>query len=688
MYRYIFILTALLFSLSLTAQVDRSKAPVSGPAPQVHIGEYQSFTLPNGLKVLVVENNKTPKITLQLSLIDNLTLEKDKAGYKDFMGDLWGKATQKRNAKQLSEEVDFIGANLSTSASNVTVSGLSKFTPELMNIFADVILNPTFPKDEFDKSIIQTKTGLKANESSPANIMANVSKKTIYGDEHPYGSVMTLETIENFTLEDCKKYYKDFVLPNNSILVIVGDITLAEAKKQVEKQFSNWKRGTVPTIQFTAPTAPKGAQVIFSNKDAAQQASIAIAYPVDLKPGTPIQLSAQVMNTILGGGGFQAKLFKNLRETKGYTYGAYSRLSGDILDNGGKFVASSEVKANVTDSALIEVQKEMQNMILGDFTQADIDQVKKTMAGDFSRGLESPSTIAGFAYSIERYGLPKDYYTSYLERLSKVTKEDVKNAALQYINPNSAYIFVVADRNLKQRLTKFDSDNNIVELDHAGKPVNPATALPANLTANDVISSYIKAIGGKEALSVIKDMIVTSEMAASGMTITNTYKYITTPEKPAFMMEVAMMGQVMQKMIFDGDKVTVSGPQGTQTLEEEQTGEIKQQAYPFLEAVYANIGITPTLEGIEKVNGRDAYKIKVTLGDAVTYSFYDVENGLKVKSVGTSQQGTQEVTFEDYRIINGLNYPFLSKTAMQGMEIEIKVKDVKTNTGLKVEDLK
>ena len=690
MKRYIILLFVICFSLSLNAQVDRSKAPQSGPAPHVNIGEYQSFTLDNGLKVLVVENHKIPQVNFILNIIRDPFIEGNKAGYSELFGELWGKATSQRDAKQLGEEVDFIGAQMGTSSMGANISGLSKYSDQLMNILSDVILNPTFPQDEFDKLILQTKTGLQANQKDPGAILGNIKTATMFGANHPYSDIVTEETISNITLSDCKNYYKDFIYPNNSILVIVGDITLSDAKALTNKYLGKWAKGTAPKFQAETPKAPKGNVVVFSNKDAATQASISVSYPIDYKIGADDAMAVTVMNQILGGGGFQAKLFKNLRETKGYTYGAYSNIKPDMLDNAAVFNAYAEVKTNIADSAFMETLKEMHKMVAADFSQEDIDRVKKTMAGSFSRGLESPSTIANFAYSIERYGLPHNYYTTYLERLDKVSKEDIAVAAQKYIHPDNAYLFVVTDKGMKPKLQALATNGTIIELDYKGQPVKASTAIiPEGLTAEKIIDKYLTAMGGKEKLSAIKDMTIISEMDMQGMAITNTYKYILNPSKPAFMLEVAMMGNVLQKMIFDGEKATISGAQGNQTIEGEKATQLKNQAYPILELQYETLGVKPVIEGIESVNGRDAYKLKVQMDDAVTYSFYDVENGLKVKSIGTQQGMTQDVTFENYKTTNyGIQYPFLSKTSMQGMPIELKVKEVKVNSGLKVSDFK
>lgn len=689
MKRYYFLLLALCFTTIAFAQIDRSKAPSSGPAPKVSIGEYESFTLKNGLKVLVVENNKIPQLTINLNIVRDPLLEGDKTSYTQIAGDLWGKATQNRDAKQLSEEVDFLGAHLNTSSTYAGISGLSKFKNQLMELLSDIVLHPSFPQDEFEKIILQSKSLLHTNQADPGSIMNNIKNVTLFGSQHPYGDVITEASIDNITLEDCKNYYQTYIHPNNAILVIVGDITLKEAKALTEKYLGNWKPGNAPKHEYAVPQQPRGRKVVFANKDAASQASIQVTYPINYQIGMPDQLPLNIANQILGGGDFQAKLMKNLREDKGYTYGSYSSVSSDILEGAGIFNAFAEVKMNTVDSAITEILKEMQNMNEAKFSDEDIQRVKKTWAGQFSRSLEDPATIAQFAYSIERYNLPKDYYSTFLQRLEKVNKNEIIAAVQKYIHPENAYILVVTDRSMKPQLARLASDGKVTELNHYGQAVTEAPKVSADITPEKVVNAYLRAIGGVDKLKNIKDMTVKSEMGMQGLTINNLYKYLIVPGKPAFLMEVSMGGNVMQKIVFDGGKAVISGAAGNQTIEGEKAAELKEQAYPILELEYEALGIKPTLEGIEKVNNRDAYKLKVNMGDAITYSFYDVESGLKVKSIGTQNGMTQEVTFEDYRPTPfGLVYPYLSKTSMQGVPIEIKVTDVEINTGITAADLK
>ena len=196
----------------------------------------------------------------------------------------------------------------------------------------------------------------------------------------------------------------------------------------------------------------------------------------------PDQLALNIANQILGGGDFQAKLLKNLREDKGYTYGSYSRISADQLPHAGIFSAFAEVKTNTADSAVTEILKEMQNMTNAEFSDEDIRRVKKTWAGQFSRSLEDPATIAQFAYAIERHKLPKDYYSTFLQRLENVSRDEIIAASKKYFHPENAYILVVTDRSMKAQLARLATDGQVTELDHYGKPVAEGAKISADVT--------------------------------------------------------------------------------------------------------------------------------------------------------------------------------------------------------------
>ncbi|WP_372643733.1 insulinase family protein [Ancylomarina sp.] len=679
--KFLFILVAICMVTSVHAQVDRTKAPAAGPAPKVQLGDYDTFTLKNGLKVLVVENHKLPKVNFSLSLNNDPIVEGDKAGFTSFAGELIGTGTTTKNYAQISEEIDFIGASLRTSASGASASGLSRYKEQIMAMMADVTLNPSFPQDEFDKIVKQSLSGLESSKNDPNSISSNMRSRIVYGANHPYGDVMTKATVENIKVEDCKNYYNTYFKPNVAVLAIVGDITTKEAKKLVKKYFGKWEKGDVPTMKHDMPAKMVGKRVVLANKDAASQSLIQIINTFELKKANPDVIPAKVMNAMLGSG-FSGLLFKNLREDKAYTYGAYSSISDDKLV--GFFRTTSNVKAAVTDSAFVQMVVEIDRIRDTKLTQDHLNMTKAAMAGDFARALERPSTIASFAMSIERNNLPADYYATYLEKLDKVSLEDIQAMAKKYIDPNNAVYLVVGDKKYKERLAKLSSDGVVEEYDFKGDIVKEdPNAIPEGLTANMVIDTYINAIGGREMLESIKDMSVKGEMKMGPMSINVEQAY---KNNEKFAMSMVMNGQVLQAIKYNGTSAKVMAQGQENQANAEQLKGFKIQAQMFAELKFTELGFTSKIAGTEMIDGKKAYKLEVVGTDGITkFDFYCATTGLKIKTV--AQQNGMSVTmlYNDYKDVDGLKFPFSTLTKMGPQEMPLTITSLELNKDIKDE---
>ncbi|WP_234408324.1 M16 family metallopeptidase [Marinilabilia salmonicolor] len=474
----------------VSAQLDRSTPPSPGPAPEVQIGDYDKFTLPNGLTVIVVENNKVPVVSYSLSLDVTLPAEGNLAGYIELAGSMLRSGTSNRTKAEIDEAVDFIGATLSTGKKGIYASSLTKHSDELLDIMSDILLNPSFPEDELKKQITQYKTGIQANKEEPSVIAQNIAGKLIYGQNDPYGEIVSEETLDNISAEDCRNYYKSYFRPNTAYLVIVGDINAKEAKKQTKKYFGDWEKAAVPQNIFPYPEAKKEPVVAISNKEGANQSTIVVAHEVNLTPGHPDIPRAQVMNSILGGGSFNARLFQNLREDKAYTYGAGSSLNSD--ERVGSFKASAQVRTSVTDSALTEILDEMKRIRTEPVSDEELQLVKNSITGTFGRALEDPQTVARFALNIERYDLPKDYYETYLQRIAEVTKEDVLNAAQKYLKPENAVILAVGNASdITDKMKAFSPSQKVTQYNYYGNVVEKKAA-DANVSATGILADYIQ----------------------------------------------------------------------------------------------------------------------------------------------------------------------------------------------------
>ncbi len=687
MKRLTFIILAIFYLIPLYAQVDRSRAPEPGPAPVIQIGDYQAFSLANGMRVIVVENDKIPVVSFQLTLDIDPVMEYDAKGYVSMAGSLMRSGTTNRDKPEIDEDIDFIGASLSTHSTGMFASSLTRHTPRLLDLMADILLNPTFPEDELKREVTQTITALSTVETDASAMVSNISDILVYGEDHPYGEVTTQESVSNITRDMLVDYYNTYFRPNVAYMVIVGDIRTDEARELMEQYFGNWQPADVPSRRYDTPLPPEGNRVALADRTGAVQSVVSVTYPVVLKPGDPDAIKVSVMNSILGGGVFSGRLMQNLREDKGYTYGARSSLSVDRLV--GRFNARTEVRNSVTDSTITEILYEMERIVSEPVDEESLELVKNFLNGSFARSLESPRTIANFALNIERYDLPEDYYDTYLERLSQVTADDVQQMARKYIRPGNSHIIVGGNKaEVAESLEKFSSNGEVEFFDAFGRRLEDQEIdVPEGLTGSAVIQNYIDAVGGAERMKEIKDITINMSASIQGMVVDMVIKQ-KAPDKYKSIM--SMGGNVMQQQVFDGTRGKMSGMQGTMELEGDMLEEMRVQALMNPELTYEERDFTLSLEGSETVSGKNAWKVNITSPRDVTVTeFFDIETGLKLRTVVTqdSPMGsiTQITDYEDYRDVDGMKFPFLMKQQAGPQAFDMEVKSIEINQGLEDE---
>jgi zinc protease len=678
MKKLVYSLFILLLALSVNAQLDRSIRPNPGPAPKIQLGDYKLFTLENGLKVIVVENHKIPKITYQLGLDIDPVLEENLAGYVSITGDLLRTGTTTKTKAQIDEAIDFIGASLNTNSIGMSGSVLTKFSGTLLGIMSDVLYNPSFPAEELEKLKKQNISGIQTAKNEAKAIADNINSAVMFGNKHPYGEIISEKSLESISLDKCKEYYKTYFRPNVAYLIIVGDITLKEAQSQANQYFGKWEKGLVPAHPYIFPELNKSPRVVIGNRDGAVQSVIMVSYPLDYKTGNPDAIKASVMNSILGGGSLSSRINANLREKKAYTYGAYSSINPDKLV--GSFNASGEVKGEATDSAMVALLFEINRMISEPVDSKMLEQVKSRMNGSFARSLENPSTIAQFALNIEKYKLPKDYYATYLEKLSKVSVADVQEMAKKYLKPENANIIAVGNADkLQKTMAKFSKDGKVEQRDYYGNPVKAAEA-PSNLTGLDVISKYVEAIGGKEKMLKINDITTKMGMEMQGMKI----EILSRQKAPnKLKVETLMGGNVVSTQVCNGVKAMVKSPQGNMELTGDQLEEMLSQATLNAELYLDKLGLKAELKGSEDVDGQPAWKVQMTSKSGKnTVDFYDQKSGLKVKSIAQQGQMSVTSTYSDYRPVEGVLFPFKLKQSAGPQSFDIVVSGVEVNKGI------
>ena len=675
MKRVIYIVAGLfLFTTAMQAQ-DRPM-PKQGPSPTVNVGKPETFTLDNGLKVLVVENHKLPRVSFSLSIDNAPYAEGDKKGVSDMTSALMGSGTKKISKDKFNEEIDFLGANISFWDSGASGNGLSKYSGRILELMADGALNPVFTQEEFDKQKAQILEGLKSQEKDVKAIAGRVNDVLTYGKSHPKGEYLSEETLNNVTLADVKQNYSTYFVPGKAYLVIVGDVKLKDVKKQVKKLFGSWAGGTAPNVSYSDPKDVQYTQVNFVDVPNAVQSEISVVNVVNLKMTDKEYFATLLANQILGGGG-EGRLFLNLREAHGWTYGAYSSISG------GKYVSafesSTSVRNVVTDSSVVEILNELKKIRTDLVSEDDLKNAKAKYIGSFVMQMEKPATIARYALLTQTQNLPEDFYENYIKNINAVTADDIKAAANKFFLADKARIVIVGKAadvlpGLEKRkipMLYFDKWGKPTEKPVVNKPI------PAGVTVKTVLDTYVKAVGGEKALKAVKTIYTRSTGTVQGTALELTMK-VSAEHKQ--MVEMKAMGMSMMKQVV-GDKAGYMVQQGQRVeLEGEDFTDMKASAVPFEELTLATAKDIK-LSGIETINGNDAYAVK----KATTTYYYDVKTGYKIAEAHEQEQGGQKMTqttyYSDYKDVKGIKVPH--KIAMNvGIELDLTVAEVKINEGV------
>lgn len=673
------IVAFLAVSFAVNAQIDRSKMPEPGPSPKVKLGEPKKFVLKNGLTVLMVENHKLPRVSANLTIDNTPTLEGDIAGVNSMMGSLLGRGTSNISKDDFNERVDYLGANVSFSSNGAFASSLSRYFPEILGLMADGVKNSQFTQEEFDKEQKVTLDNLKSNEKSVTNAARRVENALSYGKNHPFGEFISKESVNKITLQDVKNRYDTYYKPNNAYLIIIGDINPRKTKRLVKKLFKDWEKGEIPSYKVPEAKNVETTEIDFVNMPNAVQSEIAVINNIDLKLGDKDYFAALLANQILGGGG-TARLFQNLREDKGYTYGSYSSVRQSRY--GGQFRATASVRNMVTDSSVVELMKEINKIRYKKVSEQELKDAKQQYIGSFVINAQRASSAANFALNKEIYNLPDDFYETYLEQINAVTIDDVQNAAIKYFRGDKARIVVTGkgievlknlEKNPNYIINYFDKYGNPTEKPEMTMPI------PEGMTAADVVNNYVKAIGGADKVNEVKTVMMVYNGSVQGTPLVLS-RMMMAPNKDATV--VSVMGQVFQKTVFNGTTGYSAARGQKMEMTAEQIAEAKKLTAPFESMAFMN----GTLDRIEPIDGNNAYVIKQGNKEA----FYDVKTGLKVKVVTTAKgpQGEVKVpiTYSDYKAVNGILFPHKLDQANGQMTLSFELKEVKINEGVTEKD--
>lgn len=468
-------------SKTLPTKVERlNKAPVSNEILKVKLPHPTESTLPNGLTILVLEQHHLPAVYYELWIKSGaLSDPKDAAGLASFTADLLRDGTAKRNSTQIATELDELGgtfaadAAFGTNLTTVTSSGLSQSADKLMELMSDMVLNPSFPADELQKFQRQEGAQLFQQRSNPGFLARERFARAVYGDFAASVQSATLDSLKKASPEALKAFHDKYYAPNNAILAIAGDLTVAQATALAKKYFGEWKNHPVEAVGTGKVIGPSAAKIYLVDRPGSVQSNI-LAGGLSLRRSDPDFIPLSVTNRILGGGA-AARLFSNLREEKGYTYGAYSRVSSDLFP--GTFVANTEVRNDVTDPSLHELMYEFKRIRDEKVPQTELDDAKRSIVSNFALSLENPAGIVNSWMAVKYYGLPNDYWDHYSDEVSRVNADTVQRMAKKYIDLDHLQIVVVGDaKQVREGVAKygavemFDADGKAVEAKTEGAP--------------------------------------------------------------------------------------------------------------------------------------------------------------------------------------------------------------------------
>ncbi|NHN26664.1 insulinase family protein [Flavobacterium jejuense] len=669
--------------LTITMQAQDRPQPKPGPAPSINIKKPESFTLKNGLKVLIVENHKLPRVSYTLTMDNTPYAEGNKKGVSSILSAMIGNGTTTTSKDAFNEEIDFLGANINFWSEGASANGLSRYSKRLLELMADGALNPIFVQEEFDKEVSKAIEGLKADEKSVTSIARRVEGALTYGKNHYNGEFTTEETLKNITLEDVKVNYNTYFVPGNAYLVIVGDVDYKDTKKAVEKLFGKWKKATAPSLTYSEPVDVQYSQINFIDAPNAVQSEIAVVNLSKLKMTDKDYFAAILANQILGGGG-EGRLFLNLREAHGWTYGSYSNIGSGKYIN--KFRSGAAVRNTVTDSAVVEIFNELKKIRTDLVSAEELKNAKAKYVGNFVMQIEKPATVARYALNKETQGLPDDFYENYIKNINAVTAEDIRNAAQKYFLADNSRVVIVGkasevlpsleamSKKEKLPIFYFDKFGNKTE-----KPI-VKKEIPAGITAQSVLKKYIDAIGGEKALKEVKTAVVIATATVQGMNMEMTNKYA----ENKFSSDVKAMGNPYMKTVLNNGKGSMVIQGQKRELSGAQLDSAKESAMLFPELALLNDKET-VLTGIENINGEDAYGIK----NGNTTYFYDTKTGYRVAQTSEAEQAGQKVSqttyFQDYKEIKGIKFPYKT-IANMGIEVELTTSDVKINEGVTDKD--
>jgi len=458
---------------SATKMVLKGKAPVSNDVLKVKLPRPQEADLANGLHLIVLEDRRLPQITFNIIIpgAGGYFDPPDKIGLASYTASLMREGTKTRTSPQISEALEtmaaslIVGSGLSGTAASVSGSALSENFNKLMDLTADVLLNPLFDSAEWERFKTRTKAGLIQQRTQPGFLALETFNRVVFGS-HPAARVSaTAATLDAITPEALVEFYRTRYVPDHAAIAFAGDISMAEARTLVETKLAGWKRAGTAKSAVTDPPQMGASKVYLIARPGSVQTTLYVGTQ-SMKRTDPDYVALSVVNRVLGG--TMGRLFRHLREEKGYTYGIGSAFSATQYR--GSWTSSTSVRTEVTEPALTDLLGEIGELRDKPVPENELADAKRAIVGSFARDLENPQQVLGYYIDNWLYNLPKDYWDTYPQRVMAVTAAQAQAAAQKYWEPGRLQIVAVGDATKitdilrkKGDLQIYDADGNLVK---------------------------------------------------------------------------------------------------------------------------------------------------------------------------------------------------------------------------------
>jgi zinc protease len=443
-----------LLSIAPAAQqgLDRKKIPPPGRTPELHVPAWTKGTLADGADLIVSEKHDLPLISFSITFMGGADQFEPagKQAVASLTAALLSEGTSTRDAESLSNALQLLGTSVNASVAGESGSISFRSTaakfPATLAILADMLVNPTFPAAGLERLRGQRLVQLTQARAQPGTIASRVFPRIVYGAAHPYGRVVTEESLKAITRDDIVAFHKAYYQPGRALVTVVGDTTAASVKPVVEKALAAWSRaGEKPAFTFPAVAEPKATTIFLVDKPGAAQSTFAIGRPGPPR-NTPDFYALQVMNTILGGM-FQSRLNANIREEKGYSYGVSSNFG--FGKGPGPFRTGGDIVTEKSDAALVEFMKELKGIVGSrPVTDEELSIAKDALVQRLPATFASVSSINNALTTLWTQNLPDDYYQQYAKKIAAITREDVLRVAKQYVTVDHLAIVIVGDKSI------------------------------------------------------------------------------------------------------------------------------------------------------------------------------------------------------------------------------------------------